>query len=196
MIARPTHPISELQGRTFMNKISIALAALVLSMIPHTAFAQAAPLPAQRDAVFIAKGDFDRVLAARVNGAGLGVVGAVRGGDDRINVDVLRRIAPDEGPVIHSKVTEIYYILEGGGDFATGGTLVDPKPMMMNGKPSNPASIGPSVKGTSVVGGTSHHVTVGDVVMIPPNIAHGFTRLDGHVTYMVVRVNPDYERDK
>jgi quercetin dioxygenase-like cupin family protein len=67
---------------------------------------------------------------------------------------------------------------------------------MMNGKPSNPASIGPSVKGTSVVGGTSHHVTVGDVVMIPPNIAHGFTRLDGHVTYMVVRVNPDYERDK
>lgn len=124
------------------------------------------------------------------------IVGAVRAGDDRINVDVLRRDSPDEGPVTHSVVTEIYYILEGGGDFATGGTLVDPKPMVRDGKPTNPASIGPSMKGTSVEGGTSHHVETGDVVMIPPNVAHGFVKLDGHVVYMVVRVNPDYEKGK
>jgi quercetin dioxygenase-like cupin family protein len=68
--------------------------------------------------------------------------------------------------------------------------------MMMNGRPSNPASIGPSVKGTSVVGATSRHVKVGDVVMIPPNVAHGFTKVDGHVVYMVVRVNPDYEKGR
>jgi mannose-6-phosphate isomerase-like protein (cupin superfamily) len=153
-------------------------------------------LPASRDAVFIAKGDFEKVLAARAGGTGLGVVGAVRAGDDRINVDVLRRDAPDEGPVIHSVVTEIYYILEGGGDFATGGTLVDPQPMMKDGKPSNPASIGPSLKGTSVNGGKTHHVAAGDVVMIPPGVVHGFVKLDGHVTYMVVRVNPDYEKGK
>ena len=118
----------------------------------------------------------------------------MRAGDDRINVDVLRRDSPDEGPVIHAVVTEIYYILEGGGDFATGGVLIDPKPMMKDGKRSNPASIGPSMKGTTVDGGTSHHVTAGDVVMIPPNVVHGFTKLDGHVVYMVVRVNPDYEK--
>ena len=179
-----------------MKKIENVLAALGLSLIPAPVLAQAAPLPPQTGAVFIAKGDFDKALAARVNGAGLGVVGAIRAGDDRINVDVLRRDSPDEGPVTHAVVTEIYYILEGGGDFATGGTLVDPKPMMKDGKPSNPASIGPSLKGTKVDGGTSHHVSVGDVVMIPPTVAHGFTKLDGHVVYMVVRVNPDYEKGK
>ena len=179
-----------------MRTIETALAALTLAFIPGAALAQAAPLPAERGAVFIAKGDFAKALAARAGGKGLGVVAAVRAGDDRINVDVLRRDAPDEGPVIHTLVTEIYYVLDGGGDFATGGTLVDPKPMMMNGKPSNPASIGPSLKGTSVTGGTTHHVAAGDVVMIPPNVVHGFVKLDGHITYMVVRVNPDYEKGK
>jgi hypothetical protein len=177
------------------SKTGAAVLALSL-LVPGIAYGQATPLSARTDAVFIAKGDFDKALAARAGGAGLGVVGAVRAGDDRINVDVLRRDSPDEGPVIHKLVTEVYYILDGGGDFATGGTLVDPKPMMKDGKPSNPASIGPSLKGISVTGGTSHHVAAGDVVMIQPNIPHGFTKLDGHVVYMVVRFNPDYEKGK
>lgn len=177
-----------------MKKTELALAALGLALLPGCAHAQsetpqAAPLPAQTDAVFIAKGDFDKVLAARTGGTGMGAVGAVRAGDDRINVDVLRRETPDEGPVLHQKVTEIYYILDGGGDFATGGTLIDPKAMTRN-----QASIGPSLKGAKVDGGTSHHVAAGDVVMIPPNVVHGFVKLDGHVTYMVVRVNPGFEK--
>jgi mannose-6-phosphate isomerase-like protein (cupin superfamily) len=179
-----------------MRKIETAVAALGLALIPGMALAQAKPVPAQRDAVIIAKGDFDKVLAARSGGTGMGAVAAVRAGDDRINVDVLRRETPDEGPVFHEVVTEIYYILDGGGDFATGGTLVDPRPMMKDGKPSNPASIGPSEKGSKVDGGTTHHVSAGDVVMIPPNVVHGFTKLDGHVTYMVVRVNPGYEKGR
>jgi mannose-6-phosphate isomerase-like protein (cupin superfamily) len=146
--------------------------------------------------VFITKGDFQKSLDARIGGKGMGALGAVRAGDDRINVDVLRRDTPDEGPVTHAVVTEIYYITEGGGDFATGGTLVDPHPMMTNGKPTNPASIGPSMKSDKAVGGATRHLVTGDVVMIPPGVVHGFTRLDGHVTYMVVRVNPGYERGK
>jgi mannose-6-phosphate isomerase-like protein (cupin superfamily) len=179
-----------------MSNIKTALTAFGLVAIPGVAFAQATPLPPQTDAVFIAKGDFAKVLAARTGSTGMGAVGAVRAGDDRINVDVLHRDTPDEGPVTHDIVTEIYYILDGGGDFATGGTLIDPRPMMKDGKPSNPASIGPSEKGTKVAGGTSHHVAAGDVVMIPPKVVHGFTRLDGHVTYLVVRVNPGYEKGK
>ena len=183
-----------------MTRQMIALAALGLALTGGAALAQGLPqaaiLPAQRGAVFITKDDFAKALAARAAGSALGVVGAVRAGDDRINVDVLRRDAPDEAPVTHDVVTEIYYILEGGGDFATGGTLTDAQPMMTNGKPTNPASIGPSRKGVKVEGGTTRHVTAGDVVMLPPNIVHGFTRLDGHVTYMVVRVNPDYEKGR
>ncbi|HUO21689.1 MAG TPA: hypothetical protein VMU59_04170 [Caulobacteraceae bacterium] len=174
----------------------LGLAVLALGLISTAARAQSTILPASTDAVFISSDDFAKALAARAKGSALGVVGAVRAGDDRVNVDVLRRDTPDEAPVTHDVVTEIYYIMEGGGDFATGGTLLDAKPMMTNGKPTNPASIGPSKKGTKVEGGSTRHVSVGDVVMIPPNVVHGFTKLDGHVTYMVVRFNPGYEKGK
>lgn len=177
-----------------MIRTNLAFAALAVSLTSSAVWAQAAILPAQRDAVFITRDDFAKALAARAGGSALGVVGAVRAADDRINVDVLRRDKPDEAPVTHDVVTEIYYIMEGGGDFATGGTLLDAQPMMTNGKPTNPASIGPSKKGAKTSGGSTRHVSVGDVVMIPPNIVHGFTKLDGHVTYMVVRVNPGYEK--
>jgi mannose-6-phosphate isomerase-like protein (cupin superfamily) len=170
---------------------------LMLGLFPAAAGAQqAAEASVHRDAVFIGKGDFAKALEARASGKGMSAVGAVRAGNDRINVDVLRRDSPDELPTNHKLVTEIYYILEGGGDFATGGKLVDPKPMLTNGKPTNPASIGPSEKSAKVIGATNHHVVAGDVVMIPPGVVHNFTRLDGHVTYMVVRVNPDYEKGK
>jgi mannose-6-phosphate isomerase-like protein (cupin superfamily) len=158
--------------------------------------APAPDLPARREAVVIGKADIDRALAARVGAKGMGAVAAVRAGDDRVGFDVLRRDTPDEGPVVHEQVTEIYTILEGGGDFTMGGTLVDPHPMVSHGKPSNPASIGPSLKGSAVVGGVSRHLAAGDVVMIPPHVAHGFTRLDGHVAYTVVRLNPGYEKDR
>ena len=146
--------------------------------------------------MFIAHGDFQKALYARASGKGMSAVGAIRAGDDRVNLDVLRRDTLDEWPTVHQAVTEIYYILEGGGDFATGGTLNDPQPMLTNGKPTNPASIGPSLKSEKSSGSSTHHVSAGDVVMIPPGVVHNFTKLDGHVTYMVVRVNPDYEKGK
>jgi mannose-6-phosphate isomerase-like protein (cupin superfamily) len=176
------------------SRSAIALATVWLGLAPHLAMAQAAPAQVHRDAVFIEKGDVDKALAARVNGRGMGALGAVRAGDDRINVDVLRRDTPDEAPVTHSLVTEVYTIIDGGGDFETGGALADPRPMMTNGKPTNPASIGPSMKGPRIIGGATRHVGAGDVVMIPPGVPHGFVKLDGHVTYMVVRVNPGYEK--
>ncbi|HUO21276.1 MAG TPA: hypothetical protein VMU59_02025 [Caulobacteraceae bacterium] len=181
-----------------MTRTTIALGALWLALTAGSALAetQAPVLPAQRGAVFITKDDFAKALAARAGGQGPGVVGAVRAGDDRINVDVLRRDTPDPSQLTHDVVTEIYYILEGGGDFATGGTLVDPRPMMTDGQPTNPASIGPSQSSTKATGGMVRHVSAGDVVMLPPNVAHGFVKLDGHVTYMVVRVNPGYEKGR
>lgn len=185
---------------------SATAAALAVLLCPVAACAQGAPAPApvpapapapaQHEAVFIARGDFQKALDARATGKGMSAVGAVRAGDDRVNVDVLHRDSLDEGPTLHKVVTEIYYIMDGGGDFATGGTLVNPVPMLNDGKPVNPASIGPSEKSDKVIGASVHHVSAGDVVMIPPGVVHNFTRLDGHVTYMVVRVNPGYEKGR
>src|SRR5215831_8606922 len=70
--------------------------------------------PAHRDTVFITKAELDKAATARASGAAaaLSSLGAVRAGDDRINVDVLQRSgAREEVPVSHTLVTEIYYIL-------------------------------------------------------------------------------------
>lgn len=45
-------------------------------------------------------------------------------------------------------------------------------------------------------GGTTRAVKAGDVIMIPPGVPHRFLSLDGFVTYMVVRVNPGFEKGR
>jgi mannose-6-phosphate isomerase-like protein (cupin superfamily) len=188
------------------NKVIAVLNAGILSLISMVAVGQTPPSsqvaigPAHRDTVFITKDEFARAAAARASGSttGLASLGAVRAGDDRINVDVLQRSGTrEEGPVSHSLVTEIYYVLDGGGDIETGGAIPDPKPMTTaTGEPVNPANIGPSIRGDKIVGGTIRHISKGDTVMIPPGVPHRFKSLDGSITYMVVRMNPDYEKGK
>jgi mannose-6-phosphate isomerase-like protein (cupin superfamily) len=176
----------------------VALVSLAASQSPSSS--QVPIGPAHRDTVFITKGELDKAATARANGAatGLASLGAVRAGDDRINVDVLQRSGSrEEAPVSHKIVTEIYYILEGGGEIETGGEIPNPQPMTTaTGDPVNPANIGPSIRGEKIVGGSTRHIAKGDVVMIPPNVPHRFKTLDGSITYMVVRVNPDYEKGK
>jgi mannose-6-phosphate isomerase-like protein (cupin superfamily) len=116
-----------------------------------------------------------------------------RAGNDRVSIDVLKRTKPEEGPITHQTVTEIYQVLSGGGMLMTGGTLVNEKPARgPDGKPLNPDSIGPSLSGTQILDGQSRHVGAGDVVLIPPGTPHKVTQLDGQVTYMVVRYNPGW----
>jgi mannose-6-phosphate isomerase-like protein (cupin superfamily) len=176
--------------------LSFAVVTLPIGAAEVAGVQQTAALPASSGSVFISKSEFASKLAEiKSTGTQLAAMGAVKSGHDRINVDQIKRTDPAaEGPVSHTVVTEVYYILEGGGMMETGGTIADPVPMLTNGKPTNPANIGPSLRGTQLKGGTSHHVTVGDVVMIPPGVPHRFLSLDGSVTYLVVRVNPGFEK--
>ncbi|HYM34737.1 MAG TPA: AraC family ligand binding domain-containing protein [Steroidobacteraceae bacterium] len=180
----------------------VALVSLAASQSPPSSpvSSQVPVGPAHRDTVFITKSELDKAATVRASGAttGLASLGAVRAGDDRINVDVLQRSGPrEETPVSHKIVPEIYYILEGGGEIETGGEIPNPQPMTTpSGEPVNPANIGPSIRGEKMIGGATRHIAKGDVVMIPPNVPHRFKALDGSITYIVVRVNPGYEKGK
>lgn len=189
-----------------MRALIVALGVIATS-ISTGAISQSPPAssqvpigPAHRDTVFITKSELDKAAEARTSGAAaaLASLGAVRAGDDRINVDVLKRSGSrEEAPVAHRLVTEIYYILEGGGDIETGGEIPSPQPMTTaTGEPVNPANIGPSIRGEKIIGGATRHIAKGDVVMIPPNVPHRFKSLDGSITYMVIRMNPDFEKGK
>jgi uncharacterized protein YjlB len=37
----------------------------------------------------------------------------------------------------------------------------------------------------------AHEIKAGDVIVIPAGTGHQFTRIDDHITYLMVRVDPD-----
>lgn len=90
----------------------------------------------------------------------------------------------------HDLVGEVYYVLDGAGTLMTGSDLVDKKRRsadaenvrMLNG-PGNGAS--------SIRDGVLHELKAGDVIVIPAGTGHVFTQIDDHITYLMVRLDPD-----
>ena len=76
--------------------------------------------------------------------------------------------------IVHSEITEIYYVFQGKATIITGGTIADAKPFAVNV---------PAWKGSSVVfntptlggpfkGGTRRVVGPGDIIVVPPGTVH------------------------
>lgn len=91
----------------------------------------------------------------------------------------------------HQGQTETYIIISGSGTLVTGGKVV-------NGRKSAPDSQvtkvlnGPSCSG-SIVGDdvVKKVVKVGDIIIIPAGVPHGWTDITDHVDYLSVRPDPE-----
>ena len=62
---------------------------------------------------------------------------------------------------LHEKDAELFVVLQGKGDIVTGGKLVDEKRVNAN-----------NLTGTSIAGGNTHSVGVGDMLIVPANTPH------------------------
>lgn len=77
---------------------------------------------------------------------------------------------------VHTRDTDIIYVLEGSVTFVTGGTVVDPK------------STGPDeIRGTGIDGGTARALSKGDVMVVPAGVPHWFSQVDETFLYYVVK---------
>ena len=97
--------------------------------------------------------------------------------------------APDRAALQQTKVTEVYCILEGGGEITTGGKLIEP---VVTTK-AMASAIMNSRSETSIVGGVTRHVGKGDIVIIPGGVPHYWNKRDGDLTYIIVRSDPTSE---
>ena len=113
-------------------------------------------------------------------------------GKYNVAVGVLHRSAKpaQQGAIDHAQVTEVYHIIDGSATLVTGPDLV--------GKKRRPATLetvrlfnGPGNNSESIRGGVTHQLKAGDVIVIPAGTGHWFTKIDDHITYLMVRIDPD-----
>jgi mannose-6-phosphate isomerase-like protein (cupin superfamily) len=93
-------------------------------------------------------------------------------------------------PAFHeTKVTEVYYMLEGAGTLVTGGTLAGQN--RPSATPTGPLAAVHTVTGTQIDGGVSRRVTKGDIIIIPGYTPHQWIDVDSDITYLIIRPDPE-----
>lgn len=78
---------------------------------------------------------------------------------------------------VHEKETDVFHVIDGEATFVTGGTMV-------GGKVTKPGQM----LGSDIKGGQTHHLTKGDVIVIPAGTPHWFKAVPQSVSYYVVKV--------
>ncbi len=95
--------------------------------------------------------------------------------------------------IVHSEITEVYFVFQGTATLLTGGTIATPAPFAVNV---------PAWKGSDVVfrtptlggpysGGTPRTVGPGDVIVVPPGTPHQWGTVESPtLVYFIARIDP------
>ena len=90
----------------------------------------------------------------------------------------------------HDQVSEVYHVISGSATLVLGPDIVN-----RQRRPSTLRTVvefnGPGNNGSSIRNGVSHNLKPGDVVVIPAGTGHWFTKIDDHITYLMIRIDPD-----
>ncbi|MFL2537951.1 MAG: hypothetical protein ACJ0RU_00390 [Candidatus Rariloculaceae bacterium] len=90
----------------------------------------------------------------------------------------------------HSLVTEVYYVLSGSGTNRLGPDLIDRQQ-----RPDDNRAVqflnGPGSNSIDIRNPQEIELEAGDVLVIPAGTGHQFTKINGHISYLMVRVDPD-----
>jgi mannose-6-phosphate isomerase-like protein (cupin superfamily) len=90
----------------------------------------------------------------------------------------------------HDLVSEVYHIISGSATLVLGPDIVN--------RQRRPATLrtvvefnGPGHSGSEIRNGVAHEIKAGDVLVIPAGTGHWFTKIDDHINYLMIRVDPD-----
>jgi len=90
----------------------------------------------------------------------------------------------------HDQVSEVYHIIDGTAMLVLGPDITN--------RQRRPATLrtvvefnGPGNNGAEIRNGKTYQLKPGDVVVIPAGTGHLFTKIDDHIDYLMVRIDPD-----
>jgi mannose-6-phosphate isomerase-like protein (cupin superfamily) len=90
----------------------------------------------------------------------------------------------------HDQVSEVYHIVDGTATLVLGPDITN-----RQRRPATSQTVrefnGPGNNGSDVKNGVAHQLKPGDVVVIPAGTGHLFTKIDDHIDYLMVRIDPD-----
>jgi mannose-6-phosphate isomerase-like protein (cupin superfamily) len=90
----------------------------------------------------------------------------------------------------HDQVSEVYHIISG-----TATLMLGPDITNRQRRPATQRTVvefnGPGNNGTDIRNGVAVQLKAGDVVVIPAGTGHWFTRIDDHINYLMIRIDPD-----
>ncbi len=119
-------------------------------------------------------------------------VRAVDVGKSNVDIGVVYRGKDSGGGAVaeHDLVSEVYHVIDGSATLVLGSDITD-----LKRRPPDDRAVrllnGPGGNGKSIRNGATYELKPGDVVIIPAGVGHWFTKIDDHIAYLMVRVDPD-----
>jgi mannose-6-phosphate isomerase-like protein (cupin superfamily) len=90
----------------------------------------------------------------------------------------------------HDLVSEVYHIISGTATLVLGPDITN-----RQRRPATMRTVvefnGPGNNGSDIKNGVAYNLKPGDVVVIPAGTGHWFTKIDDHIDYLMVRIDPD-----
>ena len=78
---------------------------------------------------------------------------------------------------VHDKETDTFHVMDGEATLVTGGKMVGGRVTAPNQQ-----------RGADITGGAIHHLSKGDVIVIPAGIPHWFKEVPRSIDYYVVKI--------
>jgi mannose-6-phosphate isomerase-like protein (cupin superfamily) len=116
-------------------------------------------------------------------------IGKARIGIGMVHRGRLEKPAPDS-VAEHDQISEVYHVISGAATLVLGPDIVN-----RQRRPATMRTVvefnGPGNNGSEVRDGIAYEIKAGDVVVIPAGTGHWFARIEDHIDYLMVRVDPD-----
>ncbi len=151
------------------------------------------PTCSKCSATYIAEGEVKQYLAkARRENLTDQQIRAVNVGKSNVAVGVVYRpkLTTPGTVAEHDKVSEVYHVISGSATLVTGSDIEG-----WQARPADNRAVkelnGPGGDGKSIRNPATHQLKPGDVIVIPAGVGHWFTRIDDHIEYLMVRIDPD-----